>query len=263
MRILLSELTLPTLATAINVKLVTGQLCIGLLLSKTEELFPTLELNQVASQKLLQLVLQKFSNVGTLVSNNLRKARKLPSIAHLTYHGEELTHKPHLAENQSLSILTLISKLKFWNATESQKLLDTPTTIVTMPLNTDNQEPLPCNLTDPSGSISKSPSIHSTTWFSQRKTVSLLFTSKNTADQKILPSSGSSMMMAPSPTWETTSTCVKLPTNMEALALISLNGTTIQLLQLLPLRLPTGLPPQTLMETTMLAASTFPSPRNT
>ena len=171
MRILLSELTLRTLVTAINVKQATGQLSTGLLLSKTEELFPTLELNQVASQKLLQLVLRKFSNAGTLVFNNFMKDPRLHSIAHPIYHGEELTPKPHLAENQSLSILTLISKLKFWNATESRKLLDTPTTIVTMQLNTDNQEPLPCNPTDPSGSILKSPSTHSMIWFLQRKTV--------------------------------------------------------------------------------------------
>lgn len=138
----------------INAKPETGHLSTGLLLSRTAELFPTQELNQVASQKLLQLVLQKFSNVGTLVFNNFMKAPRLPFTAHHIYHGEELTPSLHSVESQSLSILILISNLKFWNAIESQKLLGTPTTIVTMKANMDNQELLPCSHTDPSGCIS-------------------------------------------------------------------------------------------------------------
>jgi hypothetical protein len=104
----------------INAKLETGLLSIGQLHLKTEELFLIPELNQVANQKLSQLVLLKFSNVGTLEYNNYRELQRLSYIAHHIYHGEELTPKHHLAENQFHSIQTLTLILKLWNAIESQ-----------------------------------------------------------------------------------------------------------------------------------------------
>lgn len=64
---LLLELMLSMLAVAITVKLATGQPFIGLLHLRMEESFLTLELSQVADQKLLPSVPPKFSNAGISV----------------------------------------------------------------------------------------------------------------------------------------------------------------------------------------------------